>query len=79
MTKISPAKTVILTVAASALLLGGCETLQSLNPFGGGGGGDTQKEKVDKYDDRPVYEPTGSIPPDAGNAKHTDETLQPTP
>lgn len=79
MTKISPAKSAILLAVAASLLLGGCETLNKLNPFGKGesmSAADKKKEALKKYDHRPVYKPTGDIPPDSANAKRSDEDLK---
>jgi hypothetical protein len=79
MIKISPAKSVVLVAVAASLLLGGCETLNKLNPFGGGSSTTKEQKKKDelkKYDHRPVYKPTGDIPPDAANAKRSDEDLK---
>ena len=63
-------------IAVSALGLAGCETLESLNPFGGGGRELTDQEK---FDDRPMTRETGDIPADTANSRHTDEDLRPTP
>ena len=53
MIKINPAKSLVLVAAAASLLLGGCETLNSLNPFGGGSSKDEKKiEQAKKYDNR---------------------------
>ena len=80
MIRISPAKSVVLVAVAASLLLGGCETLNKLNPFGGGGSSMTKEQKkkdeLKKYDHRPVYKPTGDIPPDSANAKRSDEDLK---
>lgn len=79
MTKISPAKSAILMAVGASLMLGGCETLNKLNPFGGGDGLTKEQKKKDeakKYDNRPVYTPTGDIPPDAANAKRSNEDLK---
>ncbi len=80
MIKINPAKSLVLVAAAASLLLGGCETLNSLNPFGGGSSKDEKKiEQAKKYDNRPIYKPTGDIPPDAANAKRSDEDVRAAP
>ena len=79
MTKISPSKTVILVAMAVSLLLGGCETIKKLNPFGGSSSMTADQKKKDalkKYDHRPVYTTTGDIPPDSANAKRSDEDLK---
>jgi hypothetical protein len=79
MTKISPAKTAILLAVGASLMLGGCSTLNKLNPFGGSDGRTKEQKKKDelkKYDHRPVYKPTGEIPPDAANAKRSDDDLK---
>jgi hypothetical protein len=72
MNRIGPAKSLVLAALAASLLLGGCETLNRLNPFGGDSmsAADKKKEEAKKYDNRPVHKPTGDIPPDAANAKH---------
>ncbi len=79
MLKISPAKSAILLAVGASLMLGGCETLNKLNPFGGGERMTKEQKKKDaakKYDNRPVHEPTGQIPPDTANAKRSDEDLK---
>ena len=79
MIKISPAKSAILLAVGASLMLGGCETLNKLNPFGGGDGltkDQKKKEAAKKYDNRPVYKPTGDIPPDAANAKRSSDDLK---
>jgi hypothetical protein len=79
MIKISPAKSAILLAVGASLMLGGCETLNKLNPFGGGDGltkDQKKKEAAKKYDNRPVYEPTGNIPADTANAKRSGEDLK---
>jgi len=67
-------KAVILAVAA-ALTLGGCETLNSINPFGGSK--KAEKAKEEKYDNRPLARETGELPPDTGNRSYTDDDLRP--
>ena len=79
MIKISPAKSAILLAVGASLMLGGCETLNKLNPFGGGESRTKEQKKKDelkKYDHRPVYTPTGDIPPDSANAKRSGEDLK---
>ena len=79
MIKITPAKSAILLAVGASLTLGGCETLNKLNPFGGGESltkDQKKKEALKKYDHRPVYKPTGQIPPDTANAKRSDEDLK---
>ncbi|MBI1181133.1 MAG: hypothetical protein GC201_11285 [Alphaproteobacteria bacterium] len=82
MIKISPAKSVVLAAMAASLLLGGCQTLNKLNPFRGGEHASKelkQKEEAKKHDDRPIYKPTGAIPPDSANARRSDEDLHAAP
>ncbi len=79
MTKFSPAKSAVLAAVAASLLLGGCETLNKLNPFGGGDGltkEQKKKEEAKKYDNRPIVKPTGDLPSDSANAKHTGDDLK---
>ncbi|MFN3232840.1 MAG: hypothetical protein ACE363_11885 [Alphaproteobacteria bacterium] len=65
----------VLITLGSALMLGGCETLESINPFGGNKKAEAAREE--KFDDRPLTEETGQIPPDTGNRRYTDEDLRP--
>jgi len=79
MIKISPAKSAILLACGASLMLGGCETLNKLNPFGSGESMTKEQKKKDelkKYDNRPVHEPTGNIPADTANAKRSGEDLK---
>ena len=79
MLKISPAKSAILLAVGASLMLGGCETLNTLNPFSGGDSltkDQKKKEAAKKYDHRPVYEPTGTLPAATANAKRSGEDLK---
>ncbi len=64
----------IISLIVGGVLLTGCGTLKSLNPFGGNS---TKKEeaRAERYDDAPLIRSTGAIPPDHENARHTDEDL----
>ncbi|MDX1580108.1 MAG: hypothetical protein R3360_00655 [Alphaproteobacteria bacterium] len=66
-----------LRLTAFSLLLGlslsGCETLDSINPFSGGG----DDLYIDNDDDAPLTEETGALPADRQNATYSDEELRP--
>ena len=69
-----------LKVLATVTVLGtvaGCETLESINPFGGSS--KREKAAAEKYDDRDITRKTGEIPPDSTNTDYTDEDLKASP
>ncbi len=68
-------RTMMIIAASSALMLGGCETLQSINPFGGSSK-KAEQAKEEKFDDRPLTKDTGNIPPDISNRNYTEEELR---
>ncbi|MDA0338413.1 MAG: hypothetical protein O2910_00975, partial [Proteobacteria bacterium] len=62
-----------LKVLAAIAVLGtaaGCETLESINPFGGNSS-KREKAAAEKYDDREITRKTGEIPPDSSNTDYT--------
>lgn len=67
----------VLVVAAAVGSLGACETLESINPFGGSS--KRKEEAAKKFDDRPIYKKTGELPPDNDNARYSEEDLKASP
>ena len=72
------ARSAFILATIAALSVGGCETLNSLNPFGGSkdDGKTKEQKRAEKYDERPRTRDTGDIPADIGNREYSDEDLR---